>query len=1063
MEPLQHPQASATTRAGIPAESRLLAALLEATGRHPTDRKLLVGPDVNWGRELLLAAARRRGGWIGWEATTLREVASELALVPLATQGLRVAGDIELAALVNAAIDTSASQGQLSPAALALGSSLGFRTAMLDSVLELRAAGVAPARLLEHAPRGTPAHDLGVVATAYEEALERGRVADTAAVFREALKAFDREAPYTITGQVHLAPGLALRGLARALALRLLDAGATILDGDLPAGLEPPVSLLERRVAPREGDPRSPLAWCGASELPPASPPLLAADALTVDLFAAATPSDELREALRRAVAEGWRLDQVEIVTTDPDTYGVALDALAQRLGIGCTMLAGIPLARTRLGRALERWLTWLAEGLPADVLRQAIEAGELRAPVAGDDAVGPTRLSRELRRLQVGWGRARYEEALRAVRAAPPLPVRDDESGEEYEARVTAHRAALAAVEALLEALLAVTPEVPERGSAADVRSRVADLARATLGWLALVPVHGQAEQQTLARLRTRLEAVAAIEGPRVGFGAALAELRASLADLRAWPLVTSDRKPWGAAPGMPHLTGLSHAGTTGRPRVFVVGLDGDRTAAGHGQDPFLADALRARLGDAVIATTSLRQRERAWLVAGALASLRGRVTLSYATSGTLDGRDASPAPELLQAFRITRGDASLRYEQLREALAPPACAVPADAAHAIDARDAWLAALADGPLLLDGARAVLEAHPGLAAGIAARGLAAALEPCGHHGVVDSDIPQVGGERPVSPSAIEQLATCPLAWLYRYGLGIRAPQDPEYDPESWLDAAERGSLLHAVYERFGKRWVHRQHEMALPEAEADIRDITREEIARWAEAVPAPSEAVRAAESEALELEALSFLAMERDLHAGTPDGEWASFERGFGEEEGACWAAAGRALRIRGKIDRVDRLPDGTHRVVDYKTGSVWAYRHDAKQGPFRGGRTLQAAIYSRVIERLDGTRVSQFDYRFPTRRGQHEIVRYGPAELAEGERIVERVLAMAGRGHFVPTTDASDCRFCDYRPICRVAEERNGDASCDRVRWAVQASDAGLEVYAIMRAHRAPGGAA
>jgi hypothetical protein len=434
----------------MPSASRLLSALGEATARHPHERKLLVGPDVNWGRELLVATARGTGGWIGWEATTLREIASELALVPLTTQGRRVAGDIELAALVNAAIDDAVARGRLSANAVGLAASLGFRTAMRDAVLELRAAGIAPELLLEQAAAGMPARDLAVVAAAYEAALDAGGVADTAAVFREALKAFDHEAPFTLAGPIYLAPGLALRGLPRALALRLLDAGAAILDGDVPAEVDPPGSLLDRRAASREGDAHSPLAWCGATTLPPVGTPLLGADAVEADLFAAATPTDELREALRRAVAEGWRLDQVEIVTTDPDTHGVALDALTQRLGVGCTMLAGIPLARTRLGRALERWLAWLGDGLPADLMRQAIEAGELRAPVADDAQVGPTRLSREWRLLQVGWGGAGYEDALRTVRAqraAPALAMRYDETAGEHEARVAATAQALAAI----------------------------------------------------------------------------------------------------------------------------------------------------------------------------------------------------------------------------------------------------------------------------------------------------------------------------------------------------------------------------------------------------------------------------------------------------------------------------------------------------------------------------------------------------------------------------------------------------------------------------------------
>jgi len=103
------------------------------------------------------------------------------------------------------------------------------------------------------------------------------------------------------------------------------------------------------------------LAWLSAFDLPSTDDPRLDPDCAHVDLFAAASPSHELREVCRRIVMDGHRWDDVEIVTTDVDTYGIALDALCQQLGIGATMLHGVPLARTRLGRALDRRLPALA------------------------------------------------------------------------------------------------------------------------------------------------------------------------------------------------------------------------------------------------------------------------------------------------------------------------------------------------------------------------------------------------------------------------------------------------------------------------------------------------------------------------------------------------------------------------------------------------------------------------------------------------------------------------------------------------------------------------------
>src|SRR4051812_45136654 len=65
------------------APSALLRSLQAFGATHSTERKLLVGPTLLWGRELLRALARTTGGWIGWEPTTIRALADDLALVAL--------------------------------------------------------------------------------------------------------------------------------------------------------------------------------------------------------------------------------------------------------------------------------------------------------------------------------------------------------------------------------------------------------------------------------------------------------------------------------------------------------------------------------------------------------------------------------------------------------------------------------------------------------------------------------------------------------------------------------------------------------------------------------------------------------------------------------------------------------------------------------------------------------------------------------------------------------------------------------------------------------------------
>ena len=996
-----------------------------------------MGADLNFGRELLVTLARRTGGWIGWEATTLRGLAESLAFFPLAERGVRVADDVTINAIANQALDAARDERGVGAHFASLAAGLGFRQAVRDAILELRIAGVTSDQLRAVATKGSPAHHLPVVLSAYERLLGERLLADPADVFRLALEAFDREAPFVLDGIIALAPLRTPRGLPGELMTRLLAHGAVTLDSDIGAG--------------------------GTT---------LHAD-VQADFFAAASPSDELREIFRRVMAEGLRWEDIEIVATDPDAYGIALDAFSQRLGVGATMLQGIPLGRTRIGRAIDRWLDWLDDGLPADVLRQALEAGETNSP---DRALQSTSLIWELRSLKIGWGRARYEAArdlLASSRRLNDLLRREDEGADEFAMRKASREQTSHELRALLDALLVATPAVPERGSDLPVRASCASLASATIQYLALFPLHGPSELQTRERVLTRLGALSAVEEEPGTFANAMAALRESLADLRAWPLVTSERKPWSAAGGMPHLATLSHAGTTGRPRVFVVGFDADRTGGSGRQDPLLPDVLRRALGEGRLMTSVERRDEKARDVARSLAGLRGRVTISYATSATLDGREASPSPFLLDAWRQASGRGDDSYEALRNALRPPASAIPARAADGqligvlpIDARDAWLDALADGPLLLDGTQAIRQAFPVLAAGLDAADAAASPALSAYHGMVPEAgallDPTANPDREISPSSLETLAKCPLQWFYRYGLNLRPTVDPEYDPDAWLDNLQRGSLLHEVFEAFTREFQGRQDELEGDAASARIRDIARKIIARWRAQVPPPGETIFEAQQHELLEAASAFLHMERERFASGDRGRWLAFELGFGRGDGTGTFTLpdGRVLRTQGRADRVDEMPDGSLRVIDYKTGKSSFYLRSAKKPPFNGGRQLQPAIYLSAVEARLGKPASSFEYRFPTDRGQNETVSYSRAEVAAVPALVSGLLDHVRNGRFIPTNDKGDCGFCDHQEICRATRDDWHNTSSPRAEWAKEHGGE-LDEYASMIARRTVGG--
>lgn len=1003
----------------------ILTALAAVDAAHPLARKLLVAPDINWGRETVFALARKLRGIVGWEVTTLLGLAEELAFTELAHRGLRRATDVELTMLVDRAIADVCRSGSVAGGFAQLAVGLGFRRAVKDAVLTLRTAGVSSATVQSSVERNTPAWDTASVLSGYEARLEQSGLVDPAGLLRLALERFEEEAPFVLGDHTLLAAELSPRGLGRELMARLVQSGASVL--------RPPVA----RDMPAP-------ARTGATEL---------------DLFVAASPTAEILEVLRRVVQEGRAWDEVEIVATDRDTYGIALDAICQREEIQCTLLEGVPLARTRVGRSAQRWLDWLSDGLPADLVREALEAGDL-STAATDGEVAASSVD-FFRSLSIGWGRARYEQACQRLREEYHVArarQRDDEDDAEFAERLAGYRRDSAELLLLLERLLELTPPVPEHGSHREVLSSCPRLARTLNALLALLPLRTDADHRTAARLRERLVELEQGDDVELGFALAMAELKDGLGDLRAWTDASPLEHPRVSCGGAIHLTDIEHGGTTGRRRVFVVGLDADRTAGARLQDPILPDTARRLIAREELPSTADRREERSWQLAAMLARVEGNVTLSLALAGTGGGDTVSPAHVVLELFRQQEDDATLGYKQLHAALGEPHSAVPRDGL-ALDPRGIWLSAIAGGTTdYRDGERLVRSAWPSLDAGLMA--LSARSQPTlsPWHGLIPAAAGRLdprASRTPISPTSLESLSSCPLAWFYHYGMGLKPPDDPEYDTERWLTALDRGSLLHKVYEELARAYVGRQQDLLDDTARSRALAITDALLADFRGQIPPPSSAVYETEAAEIRASALAFLEAER-RNARERRTTWAEFEMRFGHAREVRFPLGDGSIPVMGFIDRVDRGPDDRLVVIDYKTGSPARFEEDKRSGPFHGGRHLQPAIYAAAAGELLGAEVARFEYRFPTVRGENRVVAYDDGAFGVAQGIVAGLMRHVERGEFIPTTDAHDCAFCDYAPICRARTDQYHNTTSPRAAWAAAHAES-LEPYRDMLQRR------
>ena len=1006
-------------RPAVEGASALLRALARVAGEHPLDRKVIVCRTGGEGRELLRQLALRSGSWVGFEATTTRMLAMSVAGPALAARGLRLTDAFDEEALLDEAIDEVLLAGDENEhSRLARG--VGMRRALARAVATLRLAGVGAGKL-----RGAPlanrakARILSGILGAYEARLRGRGLMDATGVFRaatsvlNATRAGERADPLAHQ-RVYLAPGIERRGLAGRFLSALLGRGAQVLEADAVRGLAAPDSLMWRATL-EETNRRS---WLHDVErAAPAGPPAAGA---SLDIFVANSVEAELREVMRRALERGLAWDEVEIVATDPAVYGSALHALAERMGVPVTFATGLPVERTRPGRVAAAWFRWIEGGFDAGVVRTLLYASDLTAPRPNHWIRGAS-LAKRLRHLRVGWGRDRYLPAIdRTLAEVDDLPARKYDTPERLERRKRQNRSELQALRGLLAPSLRATPPVSMDAGPGSTAVSPSQVARGLRRFLAGTSPGSSVDDTARSRMERILERIEATLTRRTDYRAAAAIVRRHLAFPVPAPRAEGSA-PWSSAGGALYLTDIGNGGRTGRRATFIVGLDAHRLGGSNTQDPYLLDTDRIQLAGTDLPLSADRIRERRFQLAALFSSLRGTVCLSYSAWDPAEARAVSPSSELLQAFRLMRSDPAATFEDLEAHVHGRAGLVPRRAVH-LDSTDVWMAALEREGRLLEGEEMVRKAFPRIDAGTRARDALSGDQVTAFHGQViprpELD-PRQNPRRSVSASALGTLGACAKRYFYGYVLGVRPPDDPDYDPETWLDALRRGSVLHRVYERALNEARKSGIGYDDPGFENLVVAILGEEVLRTAREIPAPSEVVRARQEEELARDVESFVAM---IRGDAPS--WIETELAFGfrGEEPVPFPTSSGPVMVRGAIDRLDRVPGGL-RVVDYKTGSTYGF--GGKSGIYDGGRRLQHVIYTAVARLMHDGQAAAMEYHFPTRRGENRTIPYSSEDLVAGPELVSGLLDLVARGHFLPTDTAGDCRYCDYKPVCRVRE--------------------------------------
>ncbi|MBM7787063.1 PD-(D/E)XK nuclease family protein [Tenggerimyces flavus] len=276
-----------------------------------------------------------------------------------------------------------------------------------------------------------------------------------------------------------------------------------------------------------------------------------------------------------------------------------------------------------------------------------------------------------------------------------------------------------------------------------------------------------------------------------------------------------------------------------------------------------------------------------------------------------------------------------------------------------------------------------------------------------------------------VSPTALESWTTCPHGYFLQQVLRIR----PNDTPEELLriSALQRGSLVHAIYERFIQEAID-SGEIPAPNvpwdeaARARMRTIAAEEFTNVEQRGATGSPLLWEQDRQDILTDVLTFLSHDDRRRA---EGGLTPVATELWFNEIPVDLPDGRTMLLKGTADRVDRAIGGGLVVADYKTGALASsYDRLSVDNPIDHGHRLQLPIYALAAQhKLGETDVPvHSEYWFATRRGRYEVCGYlvSDAVLAELRDALTVIVDGIRTGLFPPRpvkdSGGYHCVYCD-----------------------------------------------
>jgi DNA helicase II / ATP-dependent DNA helicase PcrA len=247
----------------------------------------------------------------------------------------------------------------------------------------------------------------------------------------------------------------------------------------------------------------------------------------------------------------------------------------------------------------------------------------------------------------------------------------------------------------------------------------------------------------------------------------------------------------------------------------------------------------------------------------------------------------------------------------------------------------------------------------------------------------LEAFLPRRGAGLVLSASDVETYLTCPLK--YKFARVFRIPQEPTVNQRF-------GILVHQVLERYH----------AVGGESKTLAELLGLLEAGWRRGGFGDSDEERQLRSKAIE----ALTRYHERFQSEPADPVW--LERAFSFRLGEHL--------VRGRVDRVDRLPDGGYELIDYKTGRP--------KTAAQLKADVQLSLYAVGAREAWQLEAAQQAYYYVLDDAKVPVQRDSEARAWITDTVLEVADGIMSQG-FEPTPSYAACSMCDYRIVCPAAE--------------------------------------